>query len=81
LFYIADDRQLMSVPVKVGETFAHGRAVSLFDTGMSPGWGTSRNHYDVTRDGRFLMMVPVADDRTSPFTMVLNWTNGLAMKH
>ena len=78
LFYIAEDRQLMSVPVNTGDTFTHGRAVSLFDTGMSPGWGTSRNHYDVTRDGRFLMMVPVADDRTSPFTMVLNWTNGLA---
>ena len=73
LFYIAEDRQMMSVPVTAGEAFAHGRAVPLFDTGMRPDWGTSRNHYDVTRDGRFLMMAPVADDRTSPFTMVVNW--------
>ena len=77
MYYIADDRQLMSVPVKAGDTFAHGPAEPLFDTGMSAEWGTSRNHYDVTRDGRFLMMVPVADDRSSPFTMVVNWTTGL----
>ena len=74
LFYIAEDRQLMSVAVKSGETFEHGNAVPLFDTGMDPYWGTSRNHYDVTRDGRFLMMVPVVDDRASPFNITLNWT-------
>ncbi len=74
LFYIAEDRQLMSVAVKSGETFEHGSAVPLFDTGMDPYWGTSRNHYDVTRDGRFLMMVPVVDNRTSPFNITLNWT-------
>jgi hypothetical protein len=74
LFYIAEDRQLMSVAVKSGETFEHGNAVPLFDTGMDPYWGTSRNHYDVTRDGRFLMMVPVVDNRTSPFNITLNWT-------
>ena len=68
----------MSVPVKTGETFEHGSAVPLFDTGMDPYWGQSRNHYDVTRDGRFLMMVPVVDHRTSPFNITLNWTNGLA---
>ena len=74
LFYIAEDRQLMSVPVKSGDAFEQGSAVPLFDTGMNPHWGTSRNHYDVTRDGRFLMMVPVADDRTHPFNITLNWT-------
>jgi Tol biopolymer transport system component len=77
LFYIATDRQLMSVPIQAVATFAHGKAVALFDTGMSPDWGTSRNHYDVTRDGRVLMMAPVADDRTSPFTIVVNWNSGL----
>jgi dipeptidyl aminopeptidase/acylaminoacyl peptidase len=77
LFFIAEDRQMMSVPVMAGDTFGHGRAIPLFDTTMRPDWGTSRNHYDVDNDGRFLMMVPVADDRSSPFTMVLNWTTGL----
>lgn len=77
LFYIAGNRQLTSVPVTTGGTFQHGTAVSLFDTGMDPLWGTSRNHYDVARGGQFLMMVPVADDRTSPFTLVVNWTASL----
>jgi Tol biopolymer transport system component len=78
LFYIADDRLLMAVPVKIGMTFEHGQAAPLFDTGMTPRWGEARNHYDVSRDGlRFLAMVPVADDRSAPFTIVVNWTAGL----
>ena len=47
----------------------------LFDVGMQPHWGAARNHYDVSRDRRrFLLMTPVADDRSSPFTIVLNWS-------
>jgi dipeptidyl aminopeptidase/acylaminoacyl peptidase len=74
LYYIASDRRLMAVEVTASDDFAHGRATPLFDTTMSPHWGTSRNHYDVADHGnRFLSMVPVADDRLSPFTIVLNW--------
>ena len=78
LFYIAEDRQLMAVPVKGGTTVEHGPAVALFDTGMAPHWGEGRNHYDVSRDGRFLFMAPIADDRSSPFIVVLNWAAKLA---
>ncbi len=64
----------MAVPVRTGAAFEHEAAVPLFDTGLSPRWGTARNHYDVSRDGqRFLVMAPVADDRSSPFTIVMNW--------
>ena len=50
----------------------------LFDTGMTPYWGEARNHYDVSRDGkRFLFMAPVADDRSSPYTVVVNWAAAL----
>jgi len=74
LFYLAEDRRLMAVPVKTGAAFDHQAAVPLFDTGLAPRWGTARNHYDVSRDGqRFLVMAPLADDRASPFTIVLNW--------
>ena len=74
LFYLAEDRQLMAVPVRTGAAFEHQAAVPLFDTGMTPRWGTARNHYDVSKDGqRFLVMTPVADDRSSPFTIVMNW--------
>lgn len=74
LFYIAEDRRLMAVSVKATVTFGAAGPVPLFDTGMRPHWGEGRNHYDVSRDGqRFLLMTPVADDRLSPFTIVLNW--------
>ena len=77
LFYIAADRRLMAVPVKLATTFAHEMAVPLFDTGVPPSWYEARNLYDVSRDGSFLFMTPVEDDRTLPFTMVLNWTAGI----
>jgi Tol biopolymer transport system component len=73
LFYIAEDRQLMAVPIKGGTTFAHGPPVALFDTGVPMFWYEARNVYDVSRDGRFLFMSPVEDDRSLPVTIVLNW--------
>jgi Tol biopolymer transport system component len=76
LFYIADDRKLMAVAVSAGAVFDHGAPIPLFDTGMTPHWGQARNHYDISGDGRFLFMVPVADDRTAPFTIVINWSAG-----
>jgi Tol biopolymer transport system component len=78
LFYIAEDRRLMAVPVSTGATFRPGVPTALFDTGMQPNWGTCRNHYDVSRDGkRFIFTAPVDDDRFAPFTIVVNWTAGL----
>ena len=78
LFYLAQNRTLMAVPIKAGVDFEHGTASPLFDTGMDEHWGEARNHYDVSRDGRqFLFMTPVADDRASPFTVVVNWASGL----
>lgn len=74
LFFIADDRTLMAVDVREAATFEHGPPRALFDTGMQPHWGEARNHYDVSRDGkRFLFMTPAADDRSMPFTVVVNW--------
>lgn len=78
LFYIAADRRLMAVALKGGARFESGVARPLFDTGMTPHWGTARNHYDVSRDGkRFLFMTPVDDDRSSPFTVVVNWKHAM----
>jgi hypothetical protein len=76
LFYIADDRRLISVAIESGASFAPGAATPVFDTGLPPHWGEARNHYDVSRDGkRFLFMSPVDDDRSAPFTVVINWTH------
>ena len=78
LYYIGEDRTLMAVAVRSGDTFEHGAATPLFDTGMRPRWAAARNHYDVSRDGqRLLFMSPVVDDRSSPFTAVVNWAAGL----
>jgi dipeptidyl aminopeptidase/acylaminoacyl peptidase len=74
LFYIAIDRQLMAVPVKAGTTFQYGDAVALFDTRMPPHWYEARNLYEVSKNGRFLFMTPLEDDRSTPFTIVLNPT-------
>ena len=76
LFYVAADRQLMSVKVKPGPAFEHADAVALFDTGVPPGWYEARNLYDVSRDGSFLFMTPIEDDRSAPFTIVIDWIAG-----
>lgn len=74
LYYIAPDRKMMAVPVKLGPPFEPGVAVPLFDTrtvGFSP--------YDVSPDGRFLLSTVAEADAqaSSPITIVLNWQAGL----
>ena len=77
LFYIGDDRRLMAVATITSRaTFGAGAPSPVLDTGMRPHWGEARNVYDVGRDGkRFLFMSPVDDDRSAPFTVVVNWTH------
>lgn len=67
----------MAVMVTTGATFAHGLAAPLFDTGVPPHWYAARNLYDVSRDGGFLFMTPIEDDRSAPLTIVVNWASTL----
>jgi serine/threonine protein kinase/Tol biopolymer transport system component len=74
LFYIAPDRKLMAVPVKLGPPFEPGVAVPLFETrvvGYFP--------YDVSPDGRFLLYTPSEVDTPAPapLTILLNWQSEL----
>jgi hypothetical protein len=74
LYYIAPDRKMMAVSVKLGPPFEPGVAVPLFDTrvvGFFP--------YDVSPDGRFLLYTPSEGDTpaSSPVTIVLNWQAAL----
>jgi Tol biopolymer transport system component len=76
LYYIAPDRKMMSVPVKLGPPFEPGIAAPLFETrtvGFFP--------YDVSPDGRFLLATPAEAEAptSSPVTIVLNWQS--ALKH
>jgi Tol biopolymer transport system component len=70
LYYIALDRKLMAVPVKIGSRFEPGVAVPLFETNS-----VSFFPYDVGRDGRFLFVTPSEEPSAaqSPVTLVLNW--------
>jgi Tol biopolymer transport system component len=78
LYYIGEDRKFMAVAVKSGSTFERGPMTALFDSAMQPHWAEARNHYDVSRDGqRLLFMSPVDDDRSAPFTVIVNWATQL----
>jgi eukaryotic-like serine/threonine-protein kinase len=70
LYYIAPDRKMMAVPVKIGPTFEPGVAVPLFETRVAGFFA-----YDVSADGRFLLntVSDIAAPASSPVTIVLNW--------
>ena len=69
-FYLAADRNLMAVPVRVtGNAFEPGVPKALF-----PIPGTLvRRAYAPSSDGRFLIARPLDDEATAPMTVVLNW--------
>jgi hypothetical protein len=74
LFYIAADRSLMAVDVTTGARFGHGSPRKLFETRLRGLWQDTRNHYDVTPDGRrFLLLAPDADPHAIPYTITVNW--------
>ncbi len=76
LYYIAPDKKLMAVSVKLGETFENGAATPLFQTEVSS--FTNTNRYDVTADGqRFLVNSPVETTKGAPYIVILNWTSTL----
>ena len=74
LFYLSSDKKLMSVSVKTGTTtFEAGVPAVLFKVDS-----ITEDDYDVTADGqRFLINNNVAGGKSSPFTVVLNWTADL----
>ena len=74
LFYIAADRRMMTVDTTIQPLFRHGGAKVLFQTQLESLWMDTRNHYDVTADGkRFVVIAPVSDRREAPFTFLMNW--------
>lgn len=85
LFYMAPDGRLMAVLLaadKTGRALNIGNAVALFRpnlvTAPSPGVLTigsgQKPQYAVAPDGRFLMIVPVAETAApTPISIVVNW--------
>ena len=70
LFYLAADRNLMAVPVRVtANAFEPGVPKALFPV---PG-SLARRVYAPSSDGRFLIARPLDAGTTAPMTVVLNW--------
>ncbi len=74
IFYLAADRNLMAVPIKLGATLDAGVPRTLFPIPMTQGSHT----FAVANDGqRFLVRASARSDRTGPITVVLNWQAGV----
>jgi dipeptidyl aminopeptidase/acylaminoacyl peptidase len=72
IYYLAENRELMAVPVGVGPSF--GIPTPLFQTRVSAGVSTLRTHYVPSRDGQRFLVNVVTDAAASPITVILNWT-------
>ncbi len=79
LYYLGMDGKLMSVAIS-GPPFTAGRPVELFQTPLvvSRAQPTRDRRYDIAPDGRFLMVVPGATGAPTPYSVIVNWTEGLA---
>jgi Tol biopolymer transport system component len=80
LFYYSSDGRLVAVPVASGSTFEVGTATPLFEphtlNGPAAAFGF-RHQFDVARDGRFLLNVPVEETSAESITIVTHWAAGL----
>ena len=76
LFYRRRD-QVLAVPIKAWTPLAFGKATVLFE-GRYLGLGFYSTNYDVTRDGRFLM-VKLSEEELAPqpIRVVLSWFDEL----
>jgi serine/threonine protein kinase/Tol biopolymer transport system component len=72
LFYLAADRNLMAVPVRLGTTITTGAPKPLFPVPLSE----QRHSYSATSDGQRFLVGRLAGEMP-PITVVLNWQAGL----
>jgi len=71
MYYVAPNRMLMAVPIKLAPSFEVGKPQALFELATST--------FVARGDGqRFLVMVPSTDTpEAPPITMVTNWLAGV----
>lgn len=72
LYFVAADRKMMAVEVRTtAGGLQAGVPKPLFEV-------AAQTQFDVSKDGRFLIQVPVASESSSvPLTVVTNWQAGL----
>jgi len=69
LFFVSADLKMTAVEIRTtGGKFEPGVPKPLFDVRV-----TASNHYDVSKDGRFLIPSIVEQSANAPMTVVLNW--------
>ena len=79
LFYIAPDNRLMAAPIRLDsshQTVQVDVPVPLFGTHVGVPVSGSRQQYMVSPDGRRFLMNTLAEEPTSPITVILNWAGG-----
>jgi eukaryotic-like serine/threonine-protein kinase len=72
LYFISLDQQLMASEIVPGSSFEHRVPKPLFEVHMD---GNVR--YDVSKDGKFLMLPRTEHAAVAPITVVLNWQTQL----
>jgi Tol biopolymer transport system component len=79
LFFLSGGHNLMAVPVKTGNTFEAGPAVSLFQTHPRQRITfLDAFFYDVSVDGqKFLINTPLEEGGSAPLSFILNWASEL----
>ncbi len=79
LFYLAQDRKLMAVPVTTGASFASQAPRALFQCRVDrPLLSGARNYYVAAADGQKFLVYTLSDALTSsPMTAVINWSSGM----
>jgi dipeptidyl aminopeptidase/acylaminoacyl peptidase len=77
LFYLSGNK-MASVPVrKNGDDLAFGAGRVLFEQQLQTFGGTAfsmGSRYDVSADGRFLVLLRASDEPPPPLTLVFHWT-------
>ncbi|MBI4265192.1 MAG: PD40 domain-containing protein [Acidobacteria bacterium] len=79
LFYLAPDRTLMAVDVRLDRTISIGRPRPLFRAPVSGDITEARNHYVAAPDGqRFLVNTVQESADRAAITVVVNWAGRLS---
>jgi eukaryotic-like serine/threonine-protein kinase len=74
LFYVSSNNKMMAVDIHgTGANPEPGIPRALFDVRLGP----KNPGFDVAKDGRFLIAVPVEQTSSVPINVVVNWTAGL----
>jgi serine/threonine protein kinase len=78
LYYRTVDGKMMAVPIKTAGGFEAGAPKMLFQSSADPLYPNLSIPYDVSDDGKKFLVNAAADEtRSSPITVITNWTAGL----